>query len=125
MDLQKITSNLLSGKPVRMVIKEAAEDFQQNFVFKVTGYYSTYARTENDAKNNLIDEDFGDLHDMDYEVDSVEDTMDGYRNDQVHVTYQITGLVDVQAANETEAETLVQELDIGPIEDAEFELSFD
>ena len=118
--MNRLVSEILSGKPVRQAILEEALN---SYVFAVTGYYSTYARTEEEARNNVMDEDFGDLYDVEYEDVFSEDTMDGMGNDRVHVTFEVRGLLDIKASDEDEAEKLAEESDVGELDDTEFHLT--
>jgi hypothetical protein len=125
-----LLDSILSGVPVREAIENNSNN-TYNFTYAVTGYYSTYARTNEEAKYNLLDEDFGDLYDFNYTLESSEDTMDGYRNDQVHVTFEVTGLLDitVEAESEESAESKANEeiknIDIGELEDVEYRLTYE
>ena len=119
--MNSLISDILAGKSVRRAILEEAS--ADSFVIAVTGYYDTYARTDEEAKYNVIDEDFGDLENIDYSVDYSEDTMDGQRNDMVHVTYEVSGQLKIKADSEEEALELAKESDIGPLEDAEYRVT--
>jgi len=119
----------LKEKGVGWVLsEEAAPKKTFKLTYKVSGIYDVYSRTEETAEMDIQDASFGDLIDVTWEQDSVEFTMDGRREDLVHVTYVVSGTTEpifVKSENEQlakkQAEQILSTEDFGPIEDIEFE----
>ena len=99
-----------------------------DFTFKINGEYETSGRTVEEAHNNIMEEDFGDLHDISWEVAYQEDTCDGRRNDRVNVYFDVTGYFDaeVEADDLKEAKSkamdMIYEADFGNLTNIESKL---
>lgn len=96
--------------------------------YEIEGYYSTSARTEEEAEYNIQEEDFGDLSDIEWEKEDVEETCDGQRNDRVNVVYKVTGRFEVEVTApdrklaEEKGKDAVFEADFGELEDIDSNL---
>lgn len=117
----------LKNKGVGWNLTEADDNASYKLTYKVTGIYDVYARTEEEAEMNIQDEDFGDLYEPTWSKEDVEFTMDGKRNDLVHVTYEVTGTEPVFVKAESvedakrSAEQILSAEDFGPLDYLEFE----